>query len=131
MLTEYLTIQKWVVSQKLSHSIWIITSALTVSLTVSEDLSGMNLNSHGTRWLYPPRNEVAVYYQEVLAFSMLIGWNRHELCILVLKKSIRGLKMLFPVNFQFIHGEISAENFFLENFYSTKRFVFEFQGESF
>ena len=34
-----------------------------------------------------------------------------------------------PVNFWFISGEIPAD-FFLENFYSTKRFVFEFQGES-
>jgi len=49
---------------------------------------------------------------------------------LVLKNSIRGLKMSVPVNFRFISGEISAEKFFLEKFYSTKRYVFEFQGES-
>jgi len=42
---------------------------------------------------------------------------------LVLKNSIRGLKNV-------ISGEISAEKNFLENFYSTKRYVFEFQGES-
>ena len=38
--------------------------------------------------------------------------------------------MSFPVNFRFISGEISAEKMFLEKFYCTKRFVFEFQGES-
>ena len=44
---------------------------------------------------------------------------------LVLKNSIRGLKMSFPVIFRFISGEISAEKIFY-----TNRFVFEFQGES-
>ena len=39
------------------------------------------------------------------------------------KKSIRGLKNV-------ISGEISAEKNFFEHFYSTKRFVFEFNGES-
>ena len=48
---------------------------------------------------------------------------------LVLKKSIRGLKISFPVIFRFISGEISAEKKF-EHFYRIKRFVFEFQGES-
>ena len=47
---------------------------------------------------------------------------------LVPKKSIRGLEMSFPVIFRFISGEISAEKKFFEHFYSTKRFVFEFQG---
>ena len=38
--------------------------------------------------------------------------------------------MSVTINFWFISGEISAENNFLfENFYSTKRFVFEFKGE--
>jgi len=38
--------------------------------------------------------------------------------------------MSFPVNFWFISGEISVEKILMENFYSTKRLVFEFQGES-
>ena len=42
---------------------------------------------------------------------------------LVPKNSIRGLKMLFPVILRIIFGEI-----FLEHLYSTKRFVYEFQG---
>ena len=37
--------------------------------------------------------------------------------------------MSFTVNLRFIYGEISAEKFFLEKFYCTKRFVFEFKGE--
>ena len=41
------------------------------------------------------------------------------------KNSIRGLKMSFPVIFRFI-----SEIFVFEHFHSTKRFVFEFQGES-
>jgi len=45
---------------------------------------------------------------------------------LVPKKSIRGQKMSFLVIFRFISGEIFAEKNF-EHFYSTKRFVFEFQ----
>ena len=36
--------------------------------------------------------------------------------------------MSFTVNFRFISVEISAEKNFLEKFYCTKRFVFEFQG---
>ena len=36
--------------------------------------------------------------------------------------------MSFPVIFQFIPGEISAEKNCLEHFYGTKRFGFEFQG---
>ena len=38
--------------------------------------------------------------------------------------------MSFLFNFWFISDEISVEKIFLENFYSTKRFVLEFQGES-
>ena len=50
----------------------------------------------------------------IMASSMLIGsWS----------------KMLFPVNFRSISREVSAE-VYLANFYRTKRFVFEFQGES-
>ena len=49
---------------------------------------------------------------------------------LVPKNSIRGLKMSFPVIFRFISVEISTEKKSFGTFYSTKRFVFEFQGES-
>ena len=38
--------------------------------------------------------------------------------------------MSFPVNFKFISGEISTEKIFLEKFYTTKRYVFEFQTNS-
>ena len=52
------------------------------------------------------------------------------------KNSIRGLKMSFPVIFRFVSaeifysGETSGEKIFLEHFYRTIRFVFEFQGRS-
>ena len=49
---------------------------------------------------------------------------------LVIKKFDSWSKMSFLVNFWFISGEISAEKFFFGKFYSAKRFVFEFQGES-
>ena len=65
------------------------------------------------------------------AYRLKLTWIMYFLCS---KNSIRGLKNIssgqFLVHFWFIFGEISAEKFFLENFYSTKRFVFEFQGES-
>jgi len=45
------------------------------------------------------------------------------------KKSTRGLKNVISGHFRFMSGEIS-EKFFWVHFYSTKRFVFEFQGET-
>ena len=49
---------------------------------------------------------------------------------LVLKKSIRGLKNVISGQFLVHFRWNSHQKFFLENFYSTKRFVFDFQGES-
>ena len=46
------------------------------------------------------------------------------------KNSICGLKMSFSVIFRFNSVEISDEKNFFKHFYSIKRFVFEFQGES-
>ena len=47
---------------------------------------------------------------------------------LVLKNSIRGLKMSFPVNFRFISGEISAEKFFWKIFIAPKDTFLNFRG---
>ena len=39
-------------------------------------------------------------------------------------------KNVISGHFRFISGEISAEKMCFRTFYSTKRFVFEFQGEA-
>ena len=65
-----------------------------------------------------------------MAFSILIGENWHELCISSAQKNRFVVwKISFSVIFRFISDEISAEKILLGHFYSTKRFVFEFQGE--
>ena len=70
---------------------------------------------------------MVVYYQDIYYGVLRCLYVKSDInyVFLVAKRSIRGLKMSFPVNFRFISGEISAKNF-LEKFYCTKRFVLEF-----
>ena len=93
----------------------------------------MTVNSHGTRRLYPSRNEMAVYCQDIYfgVLRCLCVKSDMNYVILVPKKfaswskkcHFRSISGSFPVKFP-------PKNFFLEKFYCTKRFVFEFQGES-
>ena len=89
-------------------------------------------NSHGTRLLCPTRNEMSVlprhfiigvfdaYRFELTGFMYYLrqkidSWSK--------KCHFRSIFGSFPVTFP-------SKNFFGGNFYSTKRFVFKFQGES-
>ena len=64
----------------------------------------------------------------VMAFSMLTGKNWHELCISGAQKSIRGLKMSFPVIFVSFPVKFPPKKCAFEHFIAPKDSSLNFRG---
>ena len=109
-----------------------------------EKIIDPNLNSHGTRLSettiplrYEREVQIAVHCQDC-AMPRLLIWRFRCLQVktdmsyifLVPKNSIRGLKNVISGPFSVHLRRNFRQIIFFEHFYSTKRFVFEFQGDT-
>ena len=107
----------WFRFMQASMSRWLKCSIIRADIR-AQRTGSKPLSSSDDGWLtvtvrdeYTPtvRGGSVLQRHFIMACSMLIGLNRHALCISNAIKSIHGLQNVIPVIFRFISGEVSAE----------------------